>query len=101
MILEVLHHAEHAEALYADDLLHGFVTYRELLVLGVVEILLFDDRPHLLDDFMSCHHLLSNERSQFRGESQRAGVAFALSSAATSTLSKVSKQYLVSKYFFF
>jgi len=64
VMLEVLHHPEGAEAFLADDREQLFVADGELLVVGVVEVALLDDGPHLLYDLLSGHLVLAHDGSQ-------------------------------------
>ena len=64
MILEVLDHAEALELLRSDDLEQLLVADGELLVLRVLQVVLLNVGPHLLDHFMPWGLLCADDGSK-------------------------------------
>ena len=65
---EELGHAESPDAILPEDLGHLLVGDEELLVLGVLEVVLLQVGPQLLDAFGTAGFLLADDVSQFSGE---------------------------------
>ena len=70
MILEVLGHPEALELLHADDLEKLVVADGELLVLRILQIVLLDISPHLLDHFVTGSLLSADDRRKIFGQSE-------------------------------
>jgi len=65
---EELGHTESTDAVVAEDLGHLLVGDEELLVLGVLEVVLLDVGPQLLDAFSAAGLLLADDVSELRAE---------------------------------
>ena len=65
---EELGHAEGADTIVAENLGHLLVGGEELLVLGVLEVVLLDVGPQLLDAFGTAGLLLANDVGQLGAE---------------------------------
>jgi len=65
---EELGHTEGTDAVGSEDLGHLLVGDEELLVLGILEIVLLDVSPQLLDAFGPGSFLLANNVSELRAE---------------------------------
>ena len=65
---EELGHAESADAVVSEDLGHLLVGDEELLVLGVLEVVLLDVSPQLLDAFSAAGLLLADDVSELGAE---------------------------------
>jgi len=63
-----LGHAESPDAIVAEDLGHLLVGVEELLVLGVLEVVLLDVGPQLLDALGAGSLLLADDVSELVGE---------------------------------
>jgi len=70
VILEVLGHPEALELLDADDLQQLLVADGELLVLRILQFILLDVGPHLLDDLVSRGLLGSDDRCKVLRQGQ-------------------------------
>lgn len=90
VILKILHHAKRSETLDANYFEQSIVANGKLLILGVIQILLLDYWPDLLNHLMSGHGVLSHKGSQFGGQIKglcvTASAAFTSSTAALSLL---------------
>ena len=76
MSLEELGHAERPDVFLAEDWDHVLVWLEVLLVLGVLELVLLDVGPELLNDLGPGQHLAllgAQHGRQLRGERQRLG----------------------------
>ena len=60
----VLVHLEHADALFAEDLLQLGVSVDLALVLAVLQAVLLDILPQLADDLAAGHRARTDDRSQ-------------------------------------
>jgi len=65
---EELGHAEGADAVASENLGHLLVGVEELLVLGVLEVVLLDVSPQLLDAFGTAGFLLSDNVGELSAE---------------------------------
>jgi len=65
---EELGHAESADAVVAEDLGHLLVGHEELFVLGVLQVVLLDVGPQLLDAFGAAGLLLANDVGELSAE---------------------------------
>jgi len=65
---EELGHAKSADAVVSEDLGHLLVGHEELFVLGVLEVVLLDVGPQLLDAFGAAGLFLANDVSEVRAE---------------------------------
>jgi len=65
---EELGHTEGADPVVTEDLGHLLVGVEELLVLGVLEVVLLDVGPQLLDALSPGSLLLADDVSQLSGE---------------------------------
>ena len=81
VVLEEFGHAEALELFDADDFEELVVTFGELLVLGILEVVLLDIGPHLLDDFVPGANVLAHDGCEIFGQFLR----FRESTASSST----------------
>jgi len=65
---DVLGHTESTDPVVAEDLGHLLVGVEELLVLGVLEVVLLDVGPQLLDALSPGSLLLADDVSELGGE---------------------------------
>ena len=68
MCREELGHAKSADTVVSEDLGHLLVGHEELFVLGVLEVVLLDVGPQLLDAFGAAGLFLANDVSEVRAE---------------------------------
>jgi len=65
---EELGHTESADAVVTEDLGHLLVGHEELFVLGVLQVVLLDVGPQLLDAFGAAGLLLANDVGELSAE---------------------------------
>lgn len=83
--LQVLHHAERAESLDANDLLELGITNGKLFILGIVQVTFLDDGPHLFDDLVTRQRVATHETRQLGRQLKwsRKSATFSLAAAGT------------------
>lgn len=80
--LQVFHHAKCAETFGTEHLVEGIIADSELFVIRIIELLLLNDGPHPLDNFVSGHLLFTHELGEGGRQFIGARVAAAFASVA-------------------